>query len=249
MAHASDAAPLNRLDGKVILVTGAARRIGRSIALRLAEQGARVAIHYRRSKADAEQTAAECGGRAFQADLARVSEIQQLFGDVHSVYGQLDGLVNNAAVHREMKILDVTEDDWDLIHSINLKSVFFCSQTAAKLMLDSGGGKIVNISSLGGLRPWTRHAPYCASKTGVIMLTKVLAKALAPAISVNSVAPGVINFDDEPPPLIQHLISVTPMRRPGTGEEIAEAVVGFLTASTFLTGQVLAVDGGLSLRA
>ena len=148
-----------------------------------------------------------------------------------------------------MKILDVTEDDWDLIHSINLKSVFFCSQTAAKLMLDSGGGKIVNISSLGGLRPWTRHAPYCASKAGVIMLTKVLAKALAPAISVNSVAPGVINFDDEPPPLIQHLVSVTPMRRPGTGEEIAEAVVGFLTASSFLTGQVLAVDGGLSLRA
>ena len=102
---------------------------------------------------------------------------------------------------------------------------------------------------LGGLRPWTRHAPYCASKAGVIMLTKVLAKVLAPEISVNSVAAGVIYFDDEMPPPIQHLVSVTPMRRPGTGDEIAEAVIGFLTASSFLTGQVLAVDGGLSLRA
>ena len=148
-----------------------------------------------------------------------------------------------------MKILEVTEDDWDSIHGINLKAVFFCSQAAAKLMLNSGGGRIVNISSLGGLRPWTRHAAYCTSKAGVIMLTKVLAKALAPEIAVNSVAPGVIHFDDEMPPPIQHLVSVTPMRRPGSGDEIAEAVLGFLTASSFLTGQVLAVDGGLSLRA
>ena len=249
MAAQSDTERGKRLDGKVILVTGAARRIGRSIALRLAEQGARVAVHFGRSQADAEQTADECGGQAFQADLARVPEIQKLFGDVHSAYGQLDGLVNNAALYREVKILDVTEDDWDSIHSINVKSVFFCSQAAAKLMLSSGGGKIVNISSLGGLRPWTRHAPYCASKAGVIMLTKVLAKALAPEISVNSVAPGVIHFDDEMPPRTQHLVSVTPMRRPGTADEIAEAVLGFLTASSFLTGQVLAVDGGLSLRA
>ena len=249
MAGASERIPEKRLHGKVILVTGAARRIGRSIALRLAEQGAQVAIHYGRSKADAEQTAAECGGKAFQADLARVSEIQKLFADVHSACGQLDGLVNNAAVYREMKILEVTEDAWDSIHGINLKAVFFCSQAAAKLMLNNGGGRIVNISSLGGLRPWTRHAAYCASKAGVIMLTKVLAKALAPEIAVNSVAPGVIHFDDEMPPPIQHLVSVTPMRRPGTSDEIAEAVLGFLTASSFLTGQVLAVDGGLSLRA
>jgi len=148
MADAREAAPQKRLDGKVLLVTGAARRIGRSIALRLAEQGAQVAIHYGRSKAEAEQTAAECGGRVFQANLGSVAEIQKLFADVHSAYGRLDGLVNNAAVHREMKILDVTEDDWDSIHSINLKSVFFCSQAAVRLMMSSGGGKIVNISSL-----------------------------------------------------------------------------------------------------
>ena len=249
MAEASKRVLDKRLEGQVILVTGAARRIGRSIALRLTEQGAQVAVHYGRSKENAEQTAAECGGKTFQADLASVPEIQKLFADVRSAHGHLDGLVNNAAIYRQMKILEVTEDDWDSIHSINLKSVFFCSQAAAKLMLSSGGGKIVNISSLGGLRPWTRHAPYCASKAGVIMLTKVLAKALAPEISVNSVAPGVIHFDDEMPPRTQHLVSVTPMRRPGTADEIAEAVLGFLTASSFLTGQVLAVDGGLSLRA
>ena len=158
MAEASERVLEQRLEGQVILVTGAARRIGRAIALRLAENGAQVAVHYGRSKADAAQTTNECGGKAFQADLSRVSAIQRLFADVHSAYGQLDGLVNNAAIYREMKILEVTEDDWDSIHSINLKSVFFCSQAAAKLMLSSGGGKIVNISSLGGLRPWTRHA-------------------------------------------------------------------------------------------
>lgn len=241
--------PSKSLQGKVALVTGGARRIGRAIALRLGQEGAQVAVHYGRSEAEAKKTAAECGGKLFQADLTQVSEIRRLYQQVEEEYGRLDCLVNNAARFREMKVLEVSEQDWDWIHSVNLKATFFSCQAAAKLMLQKGSGRIVNISSLGGIRPWSRYAPYCASKAGVIMLTRVLAKALAPEISVNSVAPGVIHFDAEMPPDIKHLVSVTPMRRYGTGEDIAEAVLNFLTGSSFVTGQVLAVDGGLSQRA
>ena len=237
-----------RLEGKVALVTGGAKRIGRCIALRLAEEGARVAIHFGQSKQEAEETAAGCGGKIFQADLTRVGEIGRLFEEVEAEYGRLDCLVNNAGRYREMKVLEVTEDDWDWIHEVNLKGTFFCCQSGARLMLKHGGGRIVNLSSLGGFRAWRRHVPYCSSKAGVIMVTQALAKALAPEITVNSVAPGVIHFGSEMPADIEHLVSVTPMLRPGRGEEIAEAVVNLLT-SDFVTGQVIAVDGGLSLRA
>ena len=237
-----------RLKGKVALVTGGAKQIGRCIALRLAEEGARVAIHFGQSKQEAEETAAGCGGKIFQADLTRVGEIGRLFEEVEAEYGRLDCLVNNAGRYREMKVLEVTEDDWDWIHEVNLKGTFFCCQSGARLMLKHGGGRIVNLSSLGGFRAWRRHVPYCSSKAGVIMITQALAKALAPEITVNSVAPGVIHFGSEMPADIEHLVSVTPMLRPGRGEEIAEAVVNLLT-SDFVTGQVIAVDGGLSLRA
>ena len=237
-----------RLEGKVALVTGGAKRIGRCIALRLAAEGARVAIHFGQSKQEAVETAAECGGKIFQADLTIVSEIERLFEKVEADYGRLDCLVNNAGRYREMKVLEVTEDDWDWIQEVNLKGTFFCCQSGARLMLKHGGGRIVNLSSLGGFRAWRRHVPYCSSKAGVIMMTRALAKALAPEIAVNSVAPGVIHFGSEMPADIEHLVSVTPMRRPGRGEEIAEAVVNLLT-SDFVTGQVISVDGGLSLRA
>jgi len=239
----------SKLNGKVVLVTGAARRIGRTIALRLAEEGAQLAVHYNTSEKEAAEVASQCGGKAFRADLTKVAEIQQLFDELQTAYGRLDALVNNAARFRAMNVLEVTEKDWDWIHQVNLRATFFCCQAGAKLMLKTGGGRIVNISSLGGLRPWSKHVPYGASKAGVIMMTRGLAKALAPEITVNSVAPGVIHFGDEIPPDVQHLIDVTPMRRHGTGEEIADAVLGFLTASSFITGQLLAVDGGLSLRA
>ncbi len=237
------------LSGKVVLVTGSARRIGRAIALRLAQEGARVAIHYHTSEAEARATASECGGAAelFRADLESVAEIERLFAGVAARYGRLDGLVNNAARFTKFDPLEITEADWDSIHNVNLKAVFFCSKEAAKLMANSGGGRIVNISSLGGIRPWAGHAHYCASKAGVIMLTRALAKAFAPEITVNSVAPGVIAFGDLDEES-QAMVRSTPARRPGTAAEIAEAVLYFLTATNFVTGQVLAVDGGLSLR-
>ena len=236
------------LEGKIVLVTGAAKRIGRGIALRLAREGARVAIHYSNSQEQAQATAAECGGAPiFRANLEKVSEIERLFADVEAHFGRLDGLVNNAARFTRFHPFDITEADWDFIHSVNLKATFFCCQQGGKLMMKSGGGRIVNISSLGGIRPWEDHVHYCASKAGVIMMTKALAKALAHAITVNSVAPGVIPFNDINSRM-QELIDVTPAERPGTADEIADAVVFFLKASNFVTGELMAVDGGLNLR-
>ena len=151
------------LSGRVVLVTGAARRIGRGIALRLAEEGARVAIHYHRSEAEARRTAEECGGAALvRANLENVAEIGRMFAQVEERFGRLDGLVNNAARFTRRLPLEITEQDWDFIHSVNLKAVFFCCQHGARLMKKTGGGRIVNISSLGGIRPWAEHAHYCA---------------------------------------------------------------------------------------
>ena len=229
---------------KTVLITGAAKRIGRGIALRLHQAGYRVAIHYGSSEKEARATAEECGsGPLFKANLESVEEIRRMFSEVGPIYG----LVNNAARFRRRDPLEVTEADWDFIHSVNLKATFFCCQQGALLMKKSGEGRIVNISSLGGIRPWEMYAHYCASKAGVIMLTRALAKAFAPEITVNSVAPGVILSSGQEP-RIEEMIAATPARRSGTVEEVADAVLYFLNATNFVTGQVLAVDGGLSQR-
>lgn len=155
--------------------------------------------------------------------------------------------MNNAARFTRFDPLEITEKDWDFIHSVNLKAVFFCCQNGARLMKKTGGGRIVNISSLGGIRPWAEHVHCNASKAGVIMLTKGLANAFAPGITVNSVAPGVIPFVDIDE-RGKRMIANTPAGRGGTPAEIADAVIYFLNATNFVTGQTLAVDSGLSLR-
>lgn len=236
------------MKGQVVLVTGGAKRIGRSIALALAAEGAQVAIHYNESEAEAQATAAECGGAAiFHANLESVEEIRAMIRRVAMRFGRLDGLVNNAARFTKFDPLAIEESDWDFIHSVNLKATFFACQAAARIMLAGDGGSIVNISSLGALKPWQDHVHYCASKAGVVMLTKCLAKAWAPKISVNTVAPGVIPFEksDE---RIERFIAATPAGRAGTGEEVAAAVLYFLKSSRFVTGQLVAVDGGLGLK-
>jgi 3-oxoacyl-[acyl-carrier protein] reductase/pteridine reductase len=239
---------MQNLTGKVVLVTGAAKRIGRGIALRLSREGARVAIHYNGSEAEARRTAAECGDASiFRANLESVAEIGHLFEEIRNQFGRLDGLVNNAARFTAFDPMDITEADWDFIHNVNLKATFFCCQQGAKLMREGGGGRIVNISSLGGIRPWVEHVHYCASKAGVIMLTRALSKALAPEITVNSVAPGVLPFGENDP-RIDAMSAATPAKRAGTADEIADAVVYFLNATNFVTGQLIAVDGGLSQR-
>jgi len=239
------------LKGKTILVTGAAKRIGRAIALRLHAEGARVLIHYSSSDKEARQTAAECGNALlFRANLESVDEIRAMFADVEQRAGRLDGLVNNAARFTQIPVLEITEDNWDFIHSVNLKAAFFCAQQAALLMNRRAGGegRIVIISSMGAFLTWPDHVHYCASKAGVVSLTRNLAKALAPGITVNSVAPGVIPFEEKDDPRIVAMAAATPVGRPGTGDEIADAVVYFLKATNIVTGQVLQVDGGLGLR-
>ena len=182
-----------------------------------------------------------------RANLESVAEIERLFAETARLCGRIDGLVNNAARFTRFDPLEISEADWDFIHSVNLKAVFFCCQAAARIMQQTGGGRIVNVSSLGGIRPWAEHAHYCASKAGVIMLTRALAKAWAPRITVNTVAPGVIPFDDIDE-RGRRMIAATPAGRGGTPDEVASAVLYFLKASNFVTGQLLAVDGGLSQR-
>jgi 3-oxoacyl-[acyl-carrier protein] reductase/pteridine reductase len=233
---------------RTVLVTGAAKRIGKSIAKRLAERGYRVAIHYNSSEDEARRTAEEIGGAdLFRANLETVADIRRMFDEVEQRLGGLYGLVNNAARFTRVDPLEITERDWDFIHSVNLKATFFCCQQAARIMKKASEGRIVNLSSLGGIRPWADHAHYCASKAGVIMLTRALAKAWGPDITVNSVAPGVILASDQEP-RTKEMIAATPAKRQGTPEEVADAVLYFLDATNFVTGQVLAVDGGLSQR-
>ncbi len=234
------------LNGKRVLVTGAARRIGRAIALRLHAEGAKVLLHYGGSREEAEEVSRLCGDAPlFQADLSKVAEIERLF---KSIDGPIDALVNNAARFTKINPLEVTEADWDYIHSVNLKGYFFCAQHAARRMLSKpDGGRIVNISSIGGIEAWPEYVHYCASKAGVIHMTRAMAKAWAPKISVNSVAPGAIPFEEANTAPLLELKARTPAQRYGTGEEIAEAVAFYLTATKFITGQLTTVDGGLTL--
>lgn len=237
------------LEGQRVLVTGAARRIGREIALHLHSLGARLILHYGSSESEAAEVSALCGGApVHQANLESVDEIKAMFSAIEQT-GGLDSLVNNAARFTRIPPLELTEEDWDFIHSVNLKACFFCAQQAALLMRRAGrGGRIVNISSMGAFLAWPEHVHYCASKAGLVGMTRALAKALAPDITVNSVAPGVIPFAEKNDPRIQQLIAGTPAGRAGTGREVADAVAYFLAASDFVTGQTLQVDGGMGLR-
>jgi 3-oxoacyl-[acyl-carrier protein] reductase/pteridine reductase len=239
----------NQLEGKVALVTGAAKRIGRSIALRLAADGADIVVNYSSSKAEAESLVREIesSGRraaAIRADVSRRAEVGQLFAETESKFGRLDILVNNVGTFFPATFEDLTDEQWDRIMNVNLKSQFLCAQAAAPLMKRQGSGRIINLSSLGGLLAWPSYTHYCVSKAGVIMLTRCLARALAPEVLVNSVAPGTIQFPDETPD--EDYIRRTPLQRTGKGGDIADAVAYFATAD-FVTGQVLAVDGGRAL--
>lgn len=237
------------LKAQVVLVTGGAKRIGRSIALRLAEEGADVIVNYHHSRAEAESLAGEIQAKgrrsaAIQADVSRSQDVKNLFAAIERDFGRLDILVNNAGDFFPAKFEDLTEQQWDAIMNVNLKSHFLCAQAAARLIKRGGKGSIVNLSSLGGLLPWPAYTHYCVSKAGVIMLTRCLARALAPEIRVNSVAPGTIQFPGEPPD--EDYIQRVPLHRTGTGSEIADAVAYFVKAE-FVTGQIMAVDGGRTL--
>jgi 3-oxoacyl-[acyl-carrier protein] reductase/pteridine reductase len=241
--------PGEALGGQVALVTGAAKRIGRSIALRLAAEGADIVVNYATSKLEAEQVVQEIqqDGRraiALQADVSRRADVQKLFAAAEKEFGRLDILVNNAGMFFAAKFEELSDEQWDRIMNTNLKSQFLCAQAAAPIMKRQGRGRIINLTSLGGILPWPAYTHYCVSKAGAIMLTRCLARALGPEILVNSVAPGTIQFPGELPD--EDYIRRVPLHRTGTGDDIADAVV-YLARADFVTGQTIVVDGGRSL--
>jgi pteridine reductase len=239
-----------KLEGKVALVTGAGRRVGRAIALALAERDATLAIHYRSSAAEAKELEAAIesrGGRAgaFAADLEKVAEIEQMTTAVIAAFGGIDILVNCASIFYSRPLEEVTEHDWDVNLDTNLKAPFFLSKFAGASMRQRGAGKIVNIGDWAAIRPYNNHLPYIVSKSGLIGLTRALAKALAPQVQVNCVALGPVM----PPPdydaaEIETLRKGTLTKTLGTPEDVARAVIFLCEGTDFATGSTLMLDGG-----
>ncbi len=240
------------LSGKTILVTGAAKRLGRAIALAAAENGADVAITYRESEREARAVVRELARRgvdalAVRCDITDEVSVREMVKEVASVLGGIDMLVNNAANYETVEFEELTVGQWDAMFASNTRGPFLVSREALPY-LRKRRGRIVNMGSLGGLRPWATHAHYCSSKAAVHMLTKVMAKALAPEVAVNAVAPGMIDLGEKSAAaFMKRMARQTPMRRNGTAADIAAAVMFFATAPSFITGQVLAVDGGIGL--
>lgn len=252
--------PQKPLLGKTALLTGAARRLGRASAMALAQAGADVAITYRDSAKEARETMVDlsaCGVRAFalHCDVTDEASVRAMMKDAGRELGRIDILVNNAANYETAEFEKLTVEQWDAIFASNTRGPFLVSREALKWMRRTRGknagpieAKIINMGSLGGLRPWATHAHYCSSKAALHMLTKVMAKALAPEIAVNAVAPGMIDLGERSAAaFMRKMAKQTPMLRNGRAEEIGEAVLFFATAPQFITGQILAVDGGLGL--
>jgi NAD(P)-dependent dehydrogenase (short-subunit alcohol dehydrogenase family) len=238
------------LKGKTVLVTGAAKRIGRAIALALAERGANLAITYLASQPEAEDTvralaAHDVDALAVRCDLRDPESIQQTVASVIDEFGQLDLLVNNAGIFESEALEDISVEQWDAMFATNTRAPFLVAK-AAYPHLRAARGRILNIGSLGGLHPWATHAHYCTSKAALHMLSQTMAKAWAPEISVNCVAPGMI-VQGEVDDAYEHFARKTPMQRNGTAHDVAAAAIFFATAPHFITGQLLAVDGGLGL--
>ena len=240
------------LQGKTALVTGGAKRLGRYGAMALARAGADVAITFLHSAREAQSTVIDLGGlgvRAFaiRCDVTDEKSIQHAVRDAERDLGGLDILVNNAANYETVEFEKISVKQWDAIFASNTRGPYLVTRESLK-GLRARKGKIINMGSLGGLQPWPSHAHYCSSKAALHMLTKVMAKALAPDIAVNAVAPGMIDLGEvAAKAFMRRVAKQTPMRRNGTGDEIAEAVRFFATAPHFITGQILVVDGGLSL--
>jgi NAD(P)-dependent dehydrogenase (short-subunit alcohol dehydrogenase family) len=248
------------LHGKTALVTGGAKRLGRASALALARAGADVAITFRHSDREARETVVDLSGlgvRAFalRCDITDEASVRATMKEAGRELGRIDILVNNAANYETAEFEKLTVKQWDAIFASNARGPFLVSREALKWMRrkrsrghDKIEAKIINMGSLGGLRPWATHAHYCSSKAALHMLTKVMAKALAPEIAVNAVAPGMIDLGEKAAAaFMRRMAKQTPMLRNGSGEEIAAAVLFFATAPQFITGQILVVDGGLGL--
>lgn len=238
--------------GRTALVTGGARRVGKAIALALAGRGADIVIHYNSGAAEAEATAAEVralGVRAalVQRDLADVDAAMALPRHAHDAFGRLDIVVNSAAMMLRTPIGDVSPGVWDTMFALNLRAPFFIAQAAAPLLREHGG-VIVNIADLAAYETWPAYVPHAVSKAGIVQMTRGLARALAPAIRVNAVAPGAVLLPDEwDTASSEHLAGTTPLKRLGSAADVAQAVV-YLCEASYVTGEVIIVDGGRHIR-
>jgi NAD(P)-dependent dehydrogenase (short-subunit alcohol dehydrogenase family) len=235
---------------KTALVTGAAKRIGRALALALARSGWNVAITYRGSRAEALATVKELhalkvDALAVECDVRSLESVKSAVAGVIEHFGRLDLLVNNAGTFETAELQSITVPQWDKMFETNTRGPFLMAQSAYP-HLHRAKGRIINIGSLGGMHPWPTHGHYCTSKAALHMLTQTMAKAFAPEISVNCVAPGMV-VNGEVDPAYEHFAQKTPMQRNGTPSDVAEAVLFFAQGPHFITGQILGVDGGLGL--
>jgi pteridine reductase len=240
-----------KLTGRVALVTGAGKRLGRAVALRLANEGADVAVHFGKSETEAREVVREIeslGRRsiAIQADLTHVPDIEAFVLRVANEFQGLDVLINSAANFLETKFGQTSETTWDASLDTNLKAPFFCSQAAAPYLSRSGKGVIINFADIGGLMGWREFLPHSISKAGVILMTRILAKELAPKVRVNAIAPGTIAMPGDPPEWLADFTELASLGRTGSPQDITDAVM-FLIRAEFMTGQVLVLDGGRTL--
>lgn len=239
-----------QMKGQVVLVTGAAKRVGRTIAHAAAQAGANVAITYRESDQAAQATLRELTehgheAMALRCDVRDPLLVREAVAAVVGEFGRLDALINNAGIFETAPLEAISVEQWDAMFATNTRGPFLMSQ-AAHPHLKAAQGRIVNIGSLGGIHPWPTHGHYSTSKAALHMLTQTMSRAFAPEISVNCVAPGMITNGDAHPDY-EHFARKTPMGRNGTPEDVAAAVMFFLTGPHFITGQILGVDGGLGL--
>lgn len=237
-----------------VLITGSGRRIGRALALRFAERGWRIALHYGSSGERARDTlrqVEELGAEALllQADVRQRDEVRRMVSQAYEKFGSIDVLVNNAGIYPPaVPVAEVSEDLWRSVMETNVYGEFFAAQAVGERMLEMGTeGRIVNFSSLGAYQIWKDRVAYNVSKAAVVGLTRALARALAPKITVNSVAPGAIELPDDPSPGGLLPADRIPMRRYGTTDDIFRAVWFFAVEATYITGQTLIVDGGLNI--
>jgi NAD(P)-dependent dehydrogenase (short-subunit alcohol dehydrogenase family) len=242
------------LKGKTVFITGGARRLGRAIALAMAQSGANVAFSFRSSANEAGDTlkeikAAGVHALAVECDFRQSDSARDAVKNVIKEFRQIDLLINNAGVFETANFEEITIEQWDDVFAVNVRAPFLVSQLCIP-ELRHAHGRIINMGSLGGQNAWATHAHYCSSKAALHMLTQVMAKALAPEIAVNCVAPGMIDsgVGEKDPAFLKRLAAHTPMKKNGTPQDVVSAVMYFATAPHFITGQILTVDGGLGLR-